>query len=129
MSDAPENDDSGLLGGSQGCSRIEGIPNPNAREGAKERKAGVCICRGGVKEGQFCKIASIELYQEGPVRVKPISKFEDAGLHPVMVRNVKLSGYKVLTPIQRYCIPVINMGHDVIAVAQTGTLKLGDLIL
>ncbi|KAK0717099.1 P-loop containing nucleoside triphosphate hydrolase protein [Lasiosphaeria miniovina] len=71
----------------------------------------------------FSKIASIELYQEGPVRVKPISKFEDAGLHPVMLRNVELSGYKIPTPIQRYCIPAINMGYDVIAVAQTGSGK------
>ena len=65
-------------------------------------------------------IASIELFQEGPVRVHPIATFEDAGLHPAMLRNVQLSGYDAPTPIQRYCLPAIGMGHDVIAIAQTG---------
>ena len=68
------------------------------------------------------RIASIELFQEGPVRVHPVNKFEDAGLHPAMLRNVQLSGYDVPTPIQKYCLPAIGMGHDVIAIAQTGKL-------
>ena len=46
--------------------------------------------------------------------------FKDAGLHPVMLRNVELAGYQVPTPIQKYCLPAIAMGHDVIAIAQTG---------
>lgn len=65
-------------------------------------------------------IASIELYQEGPARVEPISTFEEAGLHPAMLRNVELCGYTIPTPIQRYCLPAISAGHDVIAIAQTG---------
>ncbi|KAK3393101.1 P-loop containing nucleoside triphosphate hydrolase protein [Podospora didyma] len=71
----------------------------------------------------FTKIAVIEVFQEGPVRVQPISKFEDAGLHPAMLKNVYMSGYNVPTPIQRYCLPAINMGYDVIAIAQTGSGK------
>lgn len=46
--------------------------------------------------------------------------FEAAGLHPVMLRNVELAGYKVPTPIQKYCLPGIAAGYDVIAIAQTG---------
>ncbi|KAM7186588.1 P-loop containing nucleoside triphosphate hydrolase protein [Rhypophila sp. PSN 637] len=71
----------------------------------------------------FTRIAAIELYQEGPARVEPISKFEDAGLHPAMLRNVQLSGYVAPTPIQRYCLPAIGAGYDVIAIAQTGSGK------
>lgn len=52
--------------------------------------------------------------------VAPIMSFEGAGLHPVMLRNVQMCGYEVPTPIQKYCIPAIGKGHDVIAVAQTG---------
>ncbi|KAK0615763.1 P-loop containing nucleoside triphosphate hydrolase protein [Bombardia bombarda] len=71
----------------------------------------------------FSAIASIELFQEGPARVNPIASFESAGLHPVMLRNVELAGYDAPTPIQRYCIPAISSGYDVIAIAQTGSGK------
>ena len=53
-------------------------------------------------------------------RITPIKSFDTAGLHPVMYENVRLCGYQTPTPIQRYCIPAIKMGHDVIAIAQTG---------
>jgi hypothetical protein len=66
------------------------------------------------------RITQIELFQEGPVRIQPIAKFKDAGLHPVMLRNVELCGYEVPTPIQKYCLPAIGLGYDVIGIAQTG---------
>ncbi|KAL2020969.1 hypothetical protein VTK56DRAFT_7743 [Thermocarpiscus australiensis] len=71
----------------------------------------------------FSKIASIEVVQEGPARVEPIANFEGAGLHPIMLKNVQMAGYELATPIQRYCIPAIHMGYDVIAIAQTGSGK------
>jgi ATP-dependent RNA helicase DDX3X len=66
------------------------------------------------------RIAQIKLFQEGPARVDPIKSFDDAGLHPAMLKNVKLAGYEEPTPIQRYCLPAIHLGYDVIAIAQTG---------
>ena len=48
------------------------------------------------------------------------TQFDDAGLHPVMLENVKLCRYSVPTPIQSYCIPAVLTGHDVVAIAQTG---------
>lgn len=48
------------------------------------------------------------------------SQFEDAGLHPVMLANVRLCQYTDPTPIQAYCLPAVLTGNDVIAVAQTG---------
>ncbi|KAK7743941.1 hypothetical protein SLS53_003963 [Cytospora paraplurivora] len=71
----------------------------------------------------FTRIAMINLEQEGPVRIAPIMRFEDAGLHPAMAKNVELSQYKLPTPIQKYCIPAITAGHDVIGIAQTGSGK------
>jgi hypothetical protein len=37
-----------------------------------------------------------------------------------MLENVKLAGYESPTPIQKYTIPSILQGFDVIGVAQTG---------
>lgn len=52
------------------------------------------------------------------------AKFGDAGLHPVMLKNIELCGYERPTPIQAYCLPAILSNHDVIAVAQTGKQSL-----
>lgn len=37
-----------------------------------------------------------------------------------MLDNVKRCGYKTPTPIQAYTIPAVQMGHDVVGIAQTG---------
>ncbi|KAF2965411.1 hypothetical protein GQX73_g8169 [Xylaria multiplex] len=71
----------------------------------------------------FSKIDKINVTQEGLQRIQPISSFKNAGLHPAMLRNVELCGYKTPTPIQRYCIPAIKMGYDLLAIAQTGSGK------
>jgi len=67
------------------------------------------------------RIAEIEVTQEGPVEVELIKSFKDAGLHPVMLRNIKLAGYDAPTPIQKCTIPAIHRGYDTIAIAQTGS--------
>lgn len=66
----------------------------------------------------------ISVTQEGPVRIAPVKSFEDAGLHPAMLDNVKLCGYTTPTPIQRYVLPTVFKGHDIMACAQTGKLRL-----
>ncbi|KAM3432236.1 hypothetical protein MY4824_006670 [Beauveria thailandica] len=71
----------------------------------------------------FRRIASIEVKQEGPVKIQPINSFKDAGLHPVMLENVQLAGYDHPTPIQKFTIPAIVQGRDVIGIAQTGSGK------
>lgn len=50
-------------------------------------------------------------------------QFEDAGLHPQVLANVKMCNYESTTAIQAYCIPIIQAGHDLVAVAQTGSGK------
>ncbi|XXH05716.1 PHO85 cyclin-5 [Hypoxylon texense] len=79
--------------------------------------------RRGAAGLDISKIEEIRVYQEGNVRIEPIFKFQDAGLHPAMLKNVEMSGYTTPTPIQKYCIPAISMGHDLIAIAQTGSGK------
>lgn len=47
-------------------------------------------------------------------------QFQDAGLHPVMLENIKLCGYEVPTPIQAYVLPSVFKNIDIIGIAQTG---------
>lgn len=51
------------------------------------------------------------------------TQFEDAGLHPIMLDNIKLCQYDVPTPIQQYVLPAVLQNLDVIGVAQTGKIK------
>lgn len=66
------------------------------------------------------RIQEIDVFQEGNVRIDPVRSFADAGLHPVMLKNVELARYENPTPVQAYCLPAILKGHDVVACAQTG---------
>jgi len=54
------------------------------------------------------------------VKINPIASFDTAGLHPAMLRNVQLSGFDAPTPIQKFTLPAILQGYDVIGIAQTG---------
>jgi ATP-dependent RNA helicase DDX3X len=49
-----------------------------------------------------------------------VKQFHDAGLHPVMVENIDLCGYRDPTPVQAYTIPAAVQNRDIISVAQTG---------
>lgn len=71
----------------------------------------------------FFSITNIPVTQEGEVQIRPVRKFEDAALHPVILENVKLCGYDKPTPVQAYTLPAIALNHDIIACAQTGKSK------
>ena len=64
-----------------------------------------------------------------PSRLLKAIKFEDAGLHPVVIRNVQLCRYARPTPIQSYSLPTILTNHDLIAVAQTGSGKTAAFLI
>ncbi|KAF6838877.1 DEAD/DEAH box helicase [Colletotrichum plurivorum] len=71
----------------------------------------------------FTAISEVKVDQVGEVRIQPIHSYKDGGLHPVMLENIELAGYDAPTPIQKYTIPAIHKGLDVVAIAQTGSGK------
>lgn len=58
-----------------------------------------------------------------------IVSFEQAGLDPRVLANVKRAGYTVPTPIQKHGIPVLQKGRDLMACAQTGSGKTAAFLL
>ncbi|RAL68283.1 hypothetical protein DID88_007014 [Monilinia fructigena] len=74
-------------------------------------------------------VVSLSVTQEGATKIVPVRRFEDAGLHPVMLENVKLAGYRIPTPIQQYCLPAVKTGYDVVACAQTGSGKTAAFLI
>uniref|UniRef100_A0A453SAJ5 RNA helicase n=1 Tax=Aegilops tauschii subsp. strangulata TaxID=200361 RepID=A0A453SAJ5_AEGTS len=53
----------------------------------------------------------------------PADGFEQAGLAEAVLRNVARCGYDNPTPVQRYSIPIVLSGRDLMACAQTGSGK------
>ena len=52
-----------------------------------------------------------------------ITSFEEAGLRPLLLQNIKNSGYVKPTPVQKGAIACILAKRDVIASAVTGSGK------
>ncbi|KAL2219236.1 DEAD/DEAH box RNA helicase [Thermoascus aurantiacus ATCC 26904] len=84
------------------------------------------INRAGLK---FETLRGIKVTAESMEQPNPVKSFEDAGLHPIVLENIRLCGYKVPTPIQAYSIPAVLTGHDLIAVAQTGSGKTAAFLI
>ncbi|NXV83569.1 DDX4 helicase, partial [Atlantisia rogersi] len=59
----------------------------------------------------------------GPDPPEPLLSFEDANLSQTLNINIAKAGYSKLTPVQKYSIPIILSGRDLMACAQTGSGK------
>ncbi|KAF3390306.1 ATP-dependent RNA helicase ded1 [Penicillium rolfsii] len=66
---------------------------------------------------------------ESEFKLKPISTFDEAGMHPVMKQNLELCMYSWPTAIQCYTIPAIHEHRDIIGIAQTGSGKTGAFLI
>ncbi|KAJ3691919.1 hypothetical protein LUZ60_012269 [Juncus effusus] len=72
---------------------------------------------------------NFDAYDDIPVEVSgsevppPVGSFLDIQLGPDLDRNIKRVGYNKPTPVQKYAIPVVLAGRDLMACAQTGSGK------
>lgn len=55
--------------------------------------------------------------------------FQDFKLNKQLLDAIKEAGYETPSPIQEKTIPLINSGHDVLGIAQTGTGKTAAYVL
>ncbi|XP_053154234.1 probable ATP-dependent RNA helicase DDX4 isoform X2 [Hemicordylus capensis] len=58
-----------------------------------------------------------------------ILTFEEAGLCQTLVKNIARAGYFKLTPVQKYSIPIVLAGRDLMACAQTGSGKTAAFLI
>ncbi|KAF4542575.1 RNA helicase ATP-dependent DEAD-box conserved site [Lasiodiplodia theobromae] len=77
---------------------------------------------------------NFEKYDDIPVEAsgqgvpEPVSTFENPPLDDHLISNISLASYKVPTPVQKYSIPIVMGGRDLMACAQTGSGKTGGFL-
>lgn len=77
---------------------------------------------------------NFEKYDDIPVEAsgqgvpEPVNAFTNPPLDDHLLSNIELSGYKVPTPVQKYSIPIVMGGRDLMACAQTGSGKTGGFL-
>ncbi|CAI2188098.1 10443_t:CDS:2, partial [Funneliformis geosporum] len=76
----------------------------------------------------FAKYAKIKVIVR-PECIAPISSFDEANLHSSMKDVVRLARYSIPTPVQKYSIPIITEGKDLMACAQTGSGKTAAFLI
>jgi ATP-dependent RNA helicase DDX3X len=70
---------------------------------------------------------NFEKYDDIPVEAsgsnvpEPVTSFTSPPLDPHLLLNIELAHYKSPTPVQKYSIPIVAAGRDLMACAQTGT--------
>ncbi|KAK9463598.1 DEAD-box ATP-dependent RNA helicase [Lipomyces oligophaga] len=73
-------------------------------------------------------------YDEIPVEAtgdkvpEPITAFTNPPVEALLLSNIELSGYTKPTPVQKYSIPIVCGGRDLMACAQTGSGKTGGFL-
>ncbi|KAF3088998.1 DEAD-box ATP-dependent RNA helicase [Orbilia oligospora] len=77
---------------------------------------------------------NFEKYDDIPVEASgsnvpdPVIAFTNPPLDPHLLLNIELARYTVPTPVQKYSIPIVMGGRDLMACAQTGSGKTGGFL-
>ncbi|XP_069897290.1 probable ATP-dependent RNA helicase DDX4 isoform X1 [Dipodomys merriami] len=77
----------------------------------------------------FDKYDTILVEVSGHEAPQAILTFEEANLCQTLSNNIAKAGYTKLTPVQKYSIPIILAGRDLMACAQTGSGKTAAFLL
>lgn len=77
---------------------------------------------------------NFEKYDDIPVEAsgqdvpEPVYTFTNPPLDDHLLSNIELARYKVPTPVQKYSVPIVMGGRDLMACAQTGSGKTGGFL-
>ncbi|KAI8342149.1 P-loop containing nucleoside triphosphate hydrolase protein [Chlamydoabsidia padenii] len=77
---------------------------------------------------------NFEKYDDIPVEAsgdgcpEPVTTFTSPPLDPHLINNIGLARYAIPTPVQKYSIPIVCAGRDLMACAQTGSGKTGGFL-
>jgi len=76
----------------------------------------------------FEKYDDIPVTPSGRDPPEPVLTFSAPPLDPHLLGNIELARYKIPTPVQKYSIPIVIGGRDLMACAQTGSGKTGGFL-
>jgi ATP-dependent RNA helicase DDX3X len=76
----------------------------------------------------FSNYDDIPVEASGQDVPEPVTSFTNPPLDDHLLSNIKLARYTVPTPVQKYSIPIVMSGRDLMACAQTGSGKTGGFL-
>ncbi|PWN22902.1 DEAD-domain-containing protein [Microstroma glucosiphilum] len=76
----------------------------------------------------FDKYGDIPVEVSGNDTPEAVTEFKSPPIDPHLLENIKLAKYTTPTPVQRYSIPIVALGRDLMGCAQTGSGKTGGFL-
>ena len=76
----------------------------------------------------FANYDDIPVEASGHNVPEPVNAFTNPPLDDHLLANIKLASYVTPTPVQKYSIPIVMNGRDLMACAQTGSGKTGGFL-
>ncbi|KAH1768095.1 DEAD-box ATP-dependent RNA helicase [Aspergillus fumigatus] len=76
----------------------------------------------------FANYDDIPVEASGHDVPEPVNAFTNPPLDDHLISNIKLARYQTPTPVQKYSIPIVMNGRDLMACAQTGSGKTGGFL-
>eukprot|EP01137_Pigoraptor_chileana_P025979 Opistho-2@96294 len=103
--------------------REGGAPAPGATKLPRDERVEKELFAGNATGINFDKYEDIPVEATGRDCPKNIETFDDCDLGELVAENIKLANYTTPTPVQKYSIPIVGGGRDLMACAQTGSGK------
>lgn len=76
----------------------------------------------------FDKYGDIPVEATGNDVPEPITEFTHPPVDEHLISNIRLARYTTPTPVQKYSIPIVGAGRDLMGCAQTGSGKTGGFL-